>query len=400
MDKQSILIISHFFPPESLGGAHRWQKLIENAPEEIDFRVLCPPPTYPFGEFDHTFSPVEQEEINGVSVTRLWTYQPTSDSRATDTNLGRILNYAVFSVLATLYTAVSFWRYDTVLTVSTPHTTFLPGVVGKALGCNWVVDVFDLWLDNARDLGYVERGTVPHLVVSVLEHVAMTRSDHVFVITETMADVFTDRYDVQKNRFTVVPFGVDTELFEPSSTDRSTTRLIYTGNLGDCHAFVPYLEALARLDPEYELRIVGTGKRRNELVTMCEQLGIDDRVVFEGVKPREKIPELLSTAGVSIVPLKKGQNLDYARPNKLLESMAAGTPYVASDVEEVRVVTEEAGAGLAVENDPESLVNAFREITQEETKRTEMSDVGPAYIKEHHHWGELGSTVGRILHAL
>lgn len=393
------LVVSHFFPPESLGGAHRWKKLIESLPDEHECRVICPPPSFPYGEFDRSWKPIDRDRIDGIPVTRLWTYQPEADSTSEESNLGRILNYVIFSVFASIYVAVNFWRYDNIVTVSAPHTTFLPGLVGNALDLKWVPDIFDQWLDNAEDLGYVEEGTVAHRFISSLERRAIRDSSHVFVITQTMAEHYANKYDVPLDRFTLIPFGVDDDLFTPIAGSRRAdpATVVYTGNMGEAHALRPFIQSFKHLEGVAHLRLVGTGKRRDELEELCREEKLTDNVSFEGVVPRDDIPEILGEATASFVPLQQGHQLDYARPNKLLESMAVGTPYIASSLREIERITEESKAGIAVDNDAAQVADAVRQIAENENLREEMGERGVKYIDQEHRWPELAGDVDRVL---
>jgi glycosyltransferase involved in cell wall biosynthesis len=387
------LVVSHFFPPEALGGAHRWERLARTLPDDHDCHVIAPPPAFPYGEFERTWKPFDRDKINGVPVTRLWTYQPKSDSTSSDSNLGRILNYVLFSIYASLYVVCNFWRYDAIVTVSAPHTTFLPGIVGQKLGLTWVPDIFDLWLDNAVDLGYVETGTIPYRFVATVERQAIRQADHVLVITETMAEHYAEKYDVSIDRFTLVPFGVDEDLFTPKTEAPEPGTVVYTGNMGEAHALRAFIQAFKHLDVDAELRLIGTGKRLEELQQLCETEGLTDRVSFEGVVPRDEIPAILRSACLSLVPLKQGQNLDYARPNKLLESMAVGTPYIASNLQEIRRISADANAGIAVDNEPEAIADAIRTLVEDDERRQEMGQRGAAFIDREHRWPELAARV-------
>lgn len=392
-DRPRVLVVTQFFPPETMGGGHRWQRFAEENADEFAFRVVCPPPTYPFGEFEQSYRPWATDRVDGVPVTRLWTYQPGEDV----TPVGRMLNYGVFAALATLYVLLTWWRYDAVVTMSTPHTTFLPGAVAKLLGRAWVVDVFDLWLDNAADLGYVDRSSPGFRFVAWLESLAMRRADAVVVLTPTMARYYAEKHDVPESRFTPVPFGVDAELFAPRPDADAEQRAIYVGNLGTFYAFEPFLEGFAQLDEGYELLVVGWGEREAELKDLVAELGIRDRVTFAGAVPRKQIPALLAESALSWVPLKTDQQLDYARPTKLLESMAVGTPYVASPVEEVRVVTERSGGGLLVENDADEVAEAMRRLFEDEELRVEMGENAVEFVEEEHRWEALGERVKTVL---
>lgn len=389
-----VAVITQFFPPEGQGGGHRWQKFIQHHDEDVlRYRVICPPPSYPFGEFDRSYRPWETETINGTRVTRLWTYQPGTDVGS----LGRILNYGIFSVFATLYVLCNFWRYDCVVTMSTPHTTFLPGVVGNALGRTWIVDVFDLWLDNAADLEYVDEDALGYRFVAWLERVAFHRADHVVVLTPTMKELYLDKYDVDPDRLTPVPFGVDADLFAPALDREPEPRVTYVGNLGTFYAFEPYLRAFARLDDRYELDVVGWGEERDRLEQLCADLGIEDRVTFTGRVPREEVVEYLTRAALNWVPLETDYELDYARPTKLLEGMAVGTPYVASPLDEIEVVTEESEAGLVVENEPGDVAEAMELILSDEALRQRMAERAVEFVDSDHRWPSLSSRVRDVI---
>jgi glycosyltransferase involved in cell wall biosynthesis len=380
-----------------MAGAHRWQRLISELPDEMECRVLCPPPAYPYGEFETTSRPITREEIGGVPVTRLWTFQPNEDSRADQSNIGRILNYVIFSLFASLYVLVNFWRYDSVITVSAPHTTFLPGAVGKLLGRAWIVDIFDLWLDNAEDMGYVEKGTFPYWYVWTLEWLAITKSDAITVITETMAQAYVDKFDVQREKFTLLPFGVDSDLFVPTPETTNSNRVLYVGNMGDAHALRPFIEAFQQLPEQYRLEFVGDGKRRDELEAFVDELNIGDRVQFSGFVDRPEVANRLQKSALSVVPLQQEFQLDYARPNKLLESMAVGTPYVASDVREIRRVSEESNGGVVRSNQPSAIAEGIQLLLEDPDRRERMGNDAVAYIDKQHRWPVLGERVGEVI---
>ena len=380
-----------------MAGAHRWQRLISELPDEMECRVLCPPPAYPYGEFEPTSRPITREEIDGVPVTRLWTLQPSEDSRADQSNIGRILNYVIFSLFASLYVVANFWRYDSIVTVSAPHTTFFPGAIGKLLGCAWIVDIFDLWLDNAEDMGYVEKGTIPYWYVWTLEWLAITKSDAVTVITETMAQAYVDKFDVPREKFTLLPFGVDSDLFVPAPETTDSNRVLYVGNMGDAHALRPFIEAFQQLPEQYRLELVGDGKRRDELEAFVDELHIGDRVQFVGFVDRAEVAHRLQESALSVVPLQQEFQLDYARPNKLLESMAVGTPYVASDIREIRRVSEESNGGVVRSNQPAAIAEAIQLLMEDPDRRERMGNDAIDYIDKQHRWPILGERVGEII---
>jgi len=391
-DTTDLLVITQFFPPESMGGAHRWEKLTANLDDSIEPHVLCTFPTFPYGEFDRRWRPLSRETMHGVPVTRLFTVQPTAES-----TLGRILNYAVFTVLSSLYVLATFWRYDCIVTMSAPHTTFIPGLLGKLTGRRWVIDIFDLWIDNAADLGYVDEESLAYRLVSALERLAFARADAVFVITDTMAEYYDTKYPEVTFDVHVIPFGVDRNLFTPSKAKEETADVIYTGNLGTGQAFRPFLKGFAALDESYKLMIVGDGERRRELESLVDELGISDRVSFEGYVDRARIPELVAGSKVSLVPLKTEYQLDYARPTKLLESMAVGTPYIASSVTEIEELSRGYGTGIPVENQAASIHKSLQKLLQHPQKREEMGSRAVEIIEDQHDWNKVATEASQVI---
>lgn len=391
-DEQDVLIITQFYPPESMGGAHRWEKISEKLDGSINPRVLTTFPTFPFGEFPRRWKLAERGSANDVPVTRLFTYQPSSNS-----NIGRILNYSIFSILSTIYILLNFWRYDCIITMSAPHTTFIPGLIGKLLGCEWYIDIFDLWIDNAADLGYISEDSISYTIVDYLERLSFEFSDRVLVITETMEDYYNQKYPSLTFETHVVPFGVDTSLFSPDTEPVGSTDIIYTGNLGTGQAFRPFLKAISLIDGEPTLTIVGDGERTEELKLLAKELDIRQQVEFLGYRPREEIPGRLAGASVSIVPLKTEYSLDYACPTKLLESMSVGTPYVASSVDEIVSITSRHQPGITVPNEPTEIAEAIKSVLSDSDSADRYGYNGITLIQSNFDWDEIGDSVSKIL---
>ncbi|QLK26783.1 glycosyltransferase family 4 protein [Natrinema zhouii] len=392
-DESSVLVVSQLFPPESMAGAHRWEKLLRNTPEAIESRVVCPQPSVPVGEFERRYRPWSTDRIGGVPVTRLFTYQPVDDR----TDLERILNHVIFSVLATVYVLVHGRKYDCVVVQIGPHTTLVPGLAALATGRGLVVDVYDRWLKNAVDFGFTDERSLVYRLLRWMEWVAIERCDRLIALTPTMAAQYRSEYDIDEDRIETVPFGVDDDLFDPSIATDEEPRIIYTGKLGEGQAFEPFLRGFRRAEIEHDLVVYGFGERREELEALSSRLDSDDRVRINGPVPREEIPGLVASSAISLVPLKTEHALDYARPTKFLETMAVGTPYVASAVAEIESVTEESSAGLAVENDPDAVATALRELAADPDRRRSMGERGVAFVDRQHRWDELGDRVGDLL---
>ncbi len=166
-------------------------------------------------------------------------------------------------------------------------------------------------------------------------------------------------------KVTVLRNGVDTSLFRLAA-DRDSIRaslglkrktLVSVGLLIDRKGHHRTIEAMSHL-PEHELLIAGEGPERARLTALIEKLGLTDRVRLLGARPHDTLPALYSAADASVLASSRE-----GWANVLLESMACGTPVVASNIWGNPEVVQTRDAGLiAPENTPEGIAATVRAL--------------------------------------
>jgi len=144
------------------------------------------------------------------------------------------------------------------------------------------------------------------------------------------------------------------------------------------------IEAMASL-PEYALLIVGEGPEHPRLTAMIERLGLADRVHLLGSRPHAELPALYGAADALVLASSRE-----GWANVLLESMACGTPVIASNIPGNPEVVRSPAAGLITEgNSADSIVAAARRLFADPPDRAATR----AYA-EHFSWDE--TTSGQI----
>ena len=167
------------------------------------------------------------------------------------------------------------------------------------------------------------------------------------------------------DKVTVLRNGVDTALFHPP-VDRDALRrslgltrrtLVSVGLLIDRKGHHRTIEAMKRL-PEYELLIVGEGPERDRLSALIARFGLTDRVRLLGSRPHAELPRLYGAADASVLASSRE-----GWANVLLESMACGTPVVASNIPGNPEVVRIRDAGLIVrDNTPDGIAAGVRSL--------------------------------------
>ena len=115
------------------------------------------------------------------------------------------------------------------------------------------------------------------------------------------------------------------------------------------------IRALAEL-PDVRLMIAGTGPELNNLQALATQCGVADRVTFLGSIAQTALAQYYNAADMLVLASSRE-----GWANVLLESMACGTPVIASNVWGTPEVVNAPEAGLLMpERTPASLAASVR----------------------------------------
>ncbi len=143
--------------------------------------------------------------------------------------------------------------------------------------------------------------------------------------------------------------GVDTKVFRPLERNAIRAALGLTGptliSVGSLIARKGHhltIEAMQAL-PEFSLLIVGEGPEHAALAAQIARLGLGGRVALLGARAHTDLPQFYSAADASVLASSRE-----GWANVLLESMACGTPVVASNIPGNPEVVQEPAAGLVI----------------------------------------------------
>ncbi len=155
---------------------------------------------------------------------------------------------------------------------------------------------------------------------------------------------------VESDKITVLRNGVDLAFFQPEEREGARAKgamsrftLLSVGNLIPLKGHDLVISALAEL-PDVDLILAGAGPEEAGLRTLAQQLGLADRVRFVGSVAQERLRTLYSGADALVLASSRE-----GWPNVLLESMACGTPVVATRVGGIPEVVAAAEAGILMD---------------------------------------------------
>jgi colanic acid biosynthesis glycosyl transferase WcaI len=380
---RQICIVSQHFPPEKSGNASRiYDTAVHLARLGVDVTVLAPHPTFPTGAFPRTWKRADVQNVDGVRVVRLWTWQPGSGDPGF---ASRMAYYLLFPLHAALWLLLHGKQFDVLVTSAPPLFTGIPGYVLKRVSrVRWILDIRDLWIDASIGLGFLREGSLYERMSRRFEQMCLARADLVGVTTEELGRRITSRYTVTAP-IELMPNGVNTEFFRPANGQKKR-QIIYAGNVGHAQDLDKVALAVKSMNGAYNLKflIVGDGDTRESLERLVKAENLTNSVIFTGTLPREAIPQLLSESLVGVAPLKGLENLEYAAPTKAYEYMACGIPFVGCGNGEIAHLAKESGAGVIAGNTPEAIAATLSSLLDDPARMEEMGRRGREYVAAHY----------------
>ena len=316
--------------------------------------VLAPVPWFPsanprFGDWARMAATASQETRNGLVV--LHPRYPVIP-RIGMSVAPFLLYRAMRPVLARMLSEGA--RFD----VIDAHYVYPDGVAAVWLGRHFGLPV--VVTARGTDVSLIPRFRVPRRLIQ-----GAIRGAAALVTVSAALKTALVALGAPDDKVTVLRNGVDTTLFRPP-VDRDAARaalgltrptLISVGLLIERKGHDRTIEAMAKL-PGFDLLIVGEGPERDSLLALIGRLGLSDRVRLLGARPHAELPALYGAADASVLSSSRE-----GWANVLLESMACGTPAVASNIWGNPEVVQEIAAGVITEaNTPDGIAASVRRL--------------------------------------
>lgn len=229
--------------------------------------------------------------------------------------------------------------------------------------------------------GYdIRRDIIPRNVATEL----LNEASVVVTIAEFNKMWMQNRYGIPGERIRIVHCGVDTRKFGYNSKSRYEPgvplRILNVGRLVQEKAHEVLFEALqivgARGVP-FVLEIVGSGPRLEELQKIAADLELEKKVIFHGAQSAEFVKDRFDWADLFVLS-SRVEGL----PIVCMESMATGTPIIATRISGIPEMIRDRDNGLLVPpDDPLALADAIEYAYRNPDQLIEMAKKGRITIE-------------------
>lgn len=416
-----ILVLSHYWFPESGVPQRRWQWLTSTLTADgHEVFVVAPPAHY------RTSTPWTVKQLNllghstfeegpsGEKIIRSG-YVPGGSSL-----VGRFASqlYVALSSVRQVRRARRELEIDLVVgTVPALPTAFSTRFIARSLGIPYVIDLRDAWPDllgnyhswnSALGGNGRRKPTFPKmtalflgLLETVLERVLVGAN----ALVSTSDDLATKlRHAIRTKEpgnnanvwviRNVYPTALSAEESKPAVGGAGALKVLYAGTVGRAQNLKNAIKAAGIATARgvlIDFRIVGTGVADGPLQAFAAQRGVN--VSFEPTRNLDQLKDLYDWADTALVHLTDWEPLERAVPSKTYEIMSAKV-HISGVVrgETARLITSLCAGDVVPPEDPEALANLWTDLYLDRTRlevgddaaqwvRTEREQVAPSNLR-------------------
>jgi glycosyltransferase involved in cell wall biosynthesis len=199
-------------------------------------------------------------------------------------------------------------------------------------------------------------------------------SDKIVVTTQEMYQSIVSRYKGLKNKISIIPNYVNTELFKPSDNFTKEFDILFIGRITHQKNVQGLLEALKDLN--IKAFIIGDGDLKKGLI---EQYGnLDGRVVWQDAIPHNDLPNTMNRCLIYIL-----LSFYEGHPKTLIEAMAAGMPVIGTDVPGIREIIENRKNGMLCGTEANDIKSAIEKLLTNQVLCKKLGQNANNYAIQH-----------------
>lgn len=211
-------------------------------------------------------------------------------------------------------------------------------IAKKITGRPMLYNAVNNMISELPDYNFIKPKKLAVIISNLLDYLVPRTGDHITAVSEDLYKFLVNK-GIPSRRITIVPAGVNPEMFENKDPDVMRARydigsrplIVYTGTLDPFQGVDLLIRAMSLVVPvigNVRLLIAGNIINPSDLEAhrkLTGELGLEENIIFTDECPLDEVPYFLASADVAVVPRPYCPGF----PVKLLNYMAAGKAIVA-----------------------------------------------------------------------
>jgi len=298
---------------------------------------------------------------------------------------------------------------------------YLSGAIGLHLKNTWGIPL----VHTFHSLGVIKEETLgigdqsPDARLEIEKRLCQS-ADRIIATNPQEKEDLVDLYQTDPEKITIIPCGVNLDLFQPLSQDDSKKEIAfstdnflitYVGRLEERKGIETLLEAISLVDnPSVQAVIVGgqpsekpflswgelSEEPYKKYMALIDEYGIEKQVTFTGGKSQDQLSKYYSAADITVIP-------SYYEPFGMtaIEAMACGSSVIASRVGGLKSTVKENLVGALFEpRNAAQLAEKIKIIFDQPSINIEMKKNTRPYVEENFSWKSVAKSVAGVYQEL
>lgn len=388
-NKPSLLIITHYYPPEIGAPQARLSEMAELWSQSVfQVTVITCFPNHPTGIIPNKYQGKKYlvEIKNNIKICRCQTFATPNKGF-----IKKLIGHLVF-MINVVRQAGKEAKNNNIILVSSP--TFFSVIsaywLSKKYNKPYIFEVRDLWPAIFKELDIIKNKWVLK-ILETLELYLYKKAIAVVTVTQSFTENIKKR-GILFNKVYTVSNGVNLEFFKPKQKDiglieslslQNQFIVLYIGAHGLSHGLEKIVDVANKLKENRNIHFlfVGEGAKKEELIKKAHQLKLSN-ISFISGQPKEKMPDFYSIADTVLVTLKNIPLFDTFIPSKIFEIMAMEKPIIASlRGESADILKESKGALVCEPEDVDATAQNIMTLYNQPEMKSTLGNNGLLYVK-------------------
>lgn len=252
------------------------------------------------------------------------------------------------------------------------HYIYPDGFAGVALG--WLFNLPVIVSARGSDIHFFPK----FRAIKPLIKTTLSSADHVISVCNALKNAMIS-IGCDREKINVIPNGIDIDRFYIMTWEKARSHLKVDLNqkiilsvgslipLKGHHLTIEAMKKIIQVIPEAHLYIAGRGEEEARLKEQVSESNLNNQVTFLGHVPNKELIKWYSAANVfCLASSREGW------ANVIMESMACGTPVVATNVWGAPEVITNSEVGLLVERNVDSISKGLIDALRRDWKRDQI----------------------------
>ena len=326
-----------------------------------------------------------EQTIEGVHVSRV----QDRTAKGQRSKLAYLWPLLRFLVLTSIRLTGRHFRqpYDIVHVHNIPDFLVFAAWYPKLTGVPVILDIHDIVPEFFASKFKTSSPGITSRLLLWMERASAAFADRVIIANHLWLEKYARRTG-RTGRCTVFINHVDARLFKciPRTRQNSHQIVLYPGGLQWHQGLDIALRAfqqVAREVPAAEFHIYGEGNAKESLVSLTNDLGLNEKVRFFEPRGIHEIATIMANADLGVAPKRADCFGDEAYSTKIMEFMAVGVPVIVSSTKVDRFYFNDSIVRFFEPGNPDALAREMVALLRDDELRRRMTAQAFKYAATH-----------------